>query len=60
MVRHVRVYLRRAADQPAVAALLESEWLGGPDRVAYLRSDVCRHELNVEIEATIEDGDISP
>lgn len=53
---HVRVYLRRAADQPAVAALMESAWLGGPHRISYLKADICRRELNVEIEATLEFG----
>lgn len=52
-VRHFKIYLRHAADLPAVRALLEREWLEPADRASYLRSDICRRELNVEIEATL-------
>ncbi|HLP07978.1 MAG TPA: hypothetical protein VK178_07415, partial [Opitutaceae bacterium] len=51
--RHFKVYLRSAADLPAVQAVLERELLRPEDRVSYLRSDICRRELNVEIEATL-------
>jgi len=52
--RHLRVYLRHAADYPSVAATLASAWGAGQYNVVYLRSDICRSELNVEIEATVE------
>ncbi len=51
--RHFKVYLRAAADLAAVRAELERELLQPEDRVSYLRSDICRRELNVEIEATL-------
>lgn len=51
--RHFKVYLRSAADLAAVQAVLERELLRPEDRVSYLRSDICRRELNVEIEATL-------
>ncbi|MFT3830639.1 MAG: hypothetical protein QM691_13130 [Opitutaceae bacterium] len=53
VARHFKVYLRAAADLPAVRAVLERELLRPEDRVSYLRSDICRRELNVEIEATL-------
>lgn len=40
--RHFKVYLRRAADQPLVAAALEQALLAGRDRVSYLLADMCR------------------
>jgi len=51
--RHFKIYLRRVVDLPAVKAALERELLTPIDRVSYLRSDICRRNLNVEIEATI-------
>lgn len=51
--RHFKVYLRHAADQPRVAARLEECLLQPGDAVSYLRADICRAELNVEIEATL-------
>ena len=51
--RHFKVYLRQAADLPAVRAVLERELLKPADNVSYLRSDICRRELDVEIEATL-------
>lgn len=51
--RHFKVYLRHAADLPAARAVLERELLKPEDNVSYLRSDICRRELNVEIEATL-------
>jgi chorismate lyase / 3-hydroxybenzoate synthase len=51
--RHFKVYLRRAADQPLVAALLEERLLAGADRVSYLQADICRAPLLVEIEASL-------
>jgi len=54
--RHFKVYLRRAADLPVVAARLEREWLNPTDQVSYLRADICRKALLVEIEATVYAG----
>jgi|CZKI01.1.fsa_nt_gi chorismate lyase/3-hydroxybenzoate synthase len=52
-MRHFKVYLRRAADQPLVAATLEKRFLSKMDRVSYFRADLCRTELRVEIEASL-------
>jgi hypothetical protein len=57
--RHFKVYLRQAADLAAVKAVLERELLEPADAVSYLRSDICRRELNVEIEATLFGAAIS-
>lgn len=51
--RHFKVYLRDAADLPAVAATLEEKLLTNGDRVSYLHADICRAALRVEIEATL-------
>ncbi|WP_146180057.1 pteridine-dependent deoxygenase like protein [Opitutus sp. ER46] len=51
--RHVRVYLRHAADLPTVAAVLDRDLLRPTDRVSYVRADICRADLNVEIELTV-------
>ena len=51
--RHFKIYLRRAADQPLVAATLAKTLLSDRDRVSYLRADMCRASLLVEIEASL-------
>jgi hypothetical protein len=51
--RHIKVYLRRADDYPAVAATLGTQLLRPGDHVSFLRADICRAELNVEIEVTV-------
>lgn len=51
--RHFKVYLRHAADQPAIAAILEERLLTGADYVSYLQADICRSSLLVEIEASL-------
>jgi len=51
--RHFKVYLRNPADLPAVARRVEEALLRRGDRVSYLGADICRPELNVEIEATV-------
>lgn len=51
--RHFKVYIRHQADLAAVKAALEKALFVAGDKVAYLRSDICRAELNVEIEATV-------
>jgi enamine deaminase RidA (YjgF/YER057c/UK114 family) len=50
--RHLTVYLRHAADLPAVTAALHREFLSPRDHVTCLRADICRAELNIEIEIT--------
>ena len=52
-LRHFKVYLRHAADHPAVTAVLEERLLRPGDLVSYLHADICRAPLNVEIEATL-------
>jgi enamine deaminase RidA (YjgF/YER057c/UK114 family) len=51
--RHFKIYVRRAADQPLVAATLEEKLLTRTDRVSYLRADMCRAPLLVEIEVSL-------
>lgn len=49
--REFRVYLRRREDFPAIKQVLEGEYLRGDETVSYLQAEVCRAELDVEIEA---------
>ena len=51
--RHFKIYLRHPADLAAVADRLAHDLLRPDDRVSYLRSDICRSDLNLEIEATL-------
>lgn len=53
--RHFKVYLRHASDLDAVRAELATRLLREGDRVSWLRSDICRAELRLEIEATVVD-----
>jgi len=48
--RDILVYLRRASDLDAVSDHLSEHWLGPQDTVSYLLADICRAELEVEIE----------
>jgi len=57
--RHFKIYLRHHTDLAAVTAALEHSFLTSKDRVSYLRSDICRAELNLEIEATVLGAKIS-
>jgi enamine deaminase RidA (YjgF/YER057c/UK114 family) len=51
--RHFKVYLRHAADlSPAMGRLGTSLFRPG-DHVVWLQTDLCRAELNIEIEATL-------
>jgi enamine deaminase RidA (YjgF/YER057c/UK114 family) len=50
-----KVYVRQSSDLPVIRAQLAAA-LGGSARVVYLRADICRHDLLVEIEATGVDG----
>jgi chorismate lyase/3-hydroxybenzoate synthase len=45
----LRVYLRHAGDLPVARQVVAATALPG-DRVVYLRGDVCRRELDVELE----------
>jgi enamine deaminase RidA (YjgF/YER057c/UK114 family) len=51
--RHFKIYLRHAADLPAAKARLAAGLLAPGDRVVWLQTDVCRAELDLEIEATL-------
>jgi chorismate lyase/3-hydroxybenzoate synthase len=53
LARHFKIYLRRAGDLAAVRTALEAALLQPGDRVTYLRADICRAALNLEIEAAI-------
>lgn len=47
--RALKIYLRHAADTPAVQAAVE-QWRGRSVPALYLQADICREELLVEIE----------
>ncbi|MEY4489793.1 MAG: hypothetical protein RIQ79_2301 [Verrucomicrobiota bacterium] len=51
--RHFKVYLRHAGDLAATRAALVGRLLRPEDRVTWLRSDICRAALKLEIEATV-------
>jgi chorismate lyase/3-hydroxybenzoate synthase len=51
--RHFKVYLRHASDYAAATKVLESALFAPGDRVTWLRSDICRSALLIEIEATL-------
>lgn len=48
---HLKVYIRHAADQPAIAERLAQ--IIPAERVLYLLADICRRDLLVEIEAFV-------
>jgi chorismate lyase / 3-hydroxybenzoate synthase len=50
-----KVYVRQSSDLPVIRAQLSAA-LGASARIVYLRADICRHDLLVEIEATGVDG----
>lgn len=52
-VRHLKIYLRHAADFAAAEAHLRATLLQPGDHVTWLEADICRAALNVEIEATL-------
>jgi chorismate lyase/3-hydroxybenzoate synthase len=51
--RHFKAYLRHGSDQGAVERALSAAFVRPGDTVTYLRADVCREALNVEIEVTL-------
>jgi chorismate lyase / 3-hydroxybenzoate synthase len=48
--------VRRSSDLPVIQAQL-SEAVGSSARIVYLKADICRQDLLVEIEATGVDYD---
>jgi enamine deaminase RidA (YjgF/YER057c/UK114 family) len=46
-----KVYVRRSEDLPAIQTQLSAA-LGAGAQIVYLKADICRHDLLVEIEAT--------
>ncbi|HEY1847907.1 MAG TPA: hypothetical protein VGG37_01815 [Opitutaceae bacterium] len=57
--RHFKVYLRHPEDLRAISAQVGSQLLAPGDRVTYLRADICRADLNVEIEVTVRGAERS-
>jgi hypothetical protein len=55
--RHFKVFLRNASDLEVVAPVVDRSLVAPTDRVSYLRADICRSELNVEIEAAVRGAD---
>ncbi|HXQ81999.1 MAG TPA: hypothetical protein VN775_11835 [Opitutaceae bacterium] len=55
--RHFKVYLRNPGDHPSVALQVRRRILAPGDRASYLCADICRSELNVEIEVTVRGAD---
>jgi hypothetical protein len=51
--RHFKVYLRHAADYDAVKKAFDQALFRPTDHVTWLRSDICRSALLIEIEATL-------
>jgi enamine deaminase RidA (YjgF/YER057c/UK114 family) len=51
--RHFKIYLRSPADFPVASALLDGTLLLPGDRVTWLKADICRADLLIEIEATV-------
>ena len=51
--RHFKVYLRHAEDYAKAARALDGTLFAAGDRVTWLRSDICREALLIEIEASL-------
>jgi len=52
--RHFKVYLRNEADLALVSAAMAKQGIVRPgDSASYLRADICRSALNVEIEVAV-------
>jgi enamine deaminase RidA (YjgF/YER057c/UK114 family) len=52
---HLRAYLKREEDLPAVRRICEEAW--GPIPALYVKADVCRDELLVELEGSLKRED---
>jgi len=50
---HYRVYVRNPENLTQVQAEM-TRYLGQPPNAVYLQADICRQDLLLEIEATIE------
>lgn len=56
--RHFKVYLRNASDLGLVSGEMTARGiLSSGDSVSYLRGDICRSALNVEIEVAVRGAD---
>ncbi|MDE3084669.1 MAG: hypothetical protein KGJ37_05555 [Verrucomicrobiota bacterium] len=51
--RRFKIFLRHAEDLPFVRTRIEDELLRPGDRAVYLRADICRAALKIEIEAAL-------
>ena len=51
--RHAKVYLRHAADLDGVSRQLDATLWQAADQVCYVQADICRADLNVEIEVSV-------
>lgn len=51
--RHFKIYLRRAADFATARAMVEQRLLRPGDHVIWLQAEICRAELEIEIEAAL-------
>lgn len=51
--RHIKVYLRRRDDLDLAREMLDSVLVCATDAVSYVQADICRRELNVEIEVSL-------
>ena len=52
--RHFKVYIRHERDLALVSNAMKAEgFLAGNDRISYVRADICRAALNVEIEVAV-------
>lgn len=51
--KKVRAYLRYAEDLTSVQDVLHSGYLEPDDQIVYVLADLCRKELNIEIEVTL-------
>lgn len=54
--RHFKVYLREASHLAAAKAVLDEALFREGDLVAWVRADICRAELLIEIEATVPEA----
>jgi enamine deaminase RidA (YjgF/YER057c/UK114 family) len=51
--RTFRIYLRRPADLEAARTMVEDGLLEPGDDVVWLKADICRSDLDIEIDATV-------
>lgn len=58
LTRHFKVYIRNPEDMAFISASLEERLITATDHATYLRADICRAALNLEIETTIIGADL--